>query len=98
MRQSKCGPGLVIALAALLFPVASFTQSRPPAPKAEKEKGRSLVVDGQTPPFGSWLEQDVALIITDEERSAFNLLKNDEERELFVEAFWSRRDPTPDTF
>jgi GWxTD domain-containing protein len=44
-----------------------------------------------------WLDQDVAWIITDEERSAFKQLSNDEERENFIEAFWQRRDPTPDT-
>ena len=45
----------------------------------------------------SWLDQDVRWIITDEERSAFKQLSNDEERENFIEAFWQRRDPTPDT-
>jgi GWxTD domain-containing protein len=44
-----------------------------------------------------WLDQDVAWIITDEERSAFKQLSNDEERENFIESFWQRRDPTPDT-
>ena len=36
-------------------------------------------------------------IITDEERAAFKQLSNDEERDQFIEAFWQRRDPTPDT-
>ncbi len=36
-------------------------------------------------------------IITDEEQKAFKLLSNDEERDQFIEAFWQRRDPTPDT-
>jgi len=44
-----------------------------------------------------WLEKDVAYIITDEERSAFRQLSNEEERDQFIEAFWQRRDPTPDT-
>jgi GWxTD domain-containing protein len=44
-----------------------------------------------------WLDQDVGWIITDEERSAFKQLSNDEERENFIESFWQRRDPTPDT-
>src|SRR5208283_367961 len=33
----------------------------------------------------------------DEERAAFKQLSNDEERDNFIEAFWQRRDPTPDT-
>ena len=36
-------------------------------------------------------------IITDQERAAFKQLSNDEERDNFIEAFWQRRDPTPDT-
>src|SRR5437588_10859 len=48
-------------------------------------------------PYKKWLDEDVAWIITDEERSAFKQLSNDEERDQFIEAFWQRRDPTPDT-
>jgi GWxTD domain-containing protein len=47
--------------------------------------------------YKKWLDQDVAWIISDEERSAFKQLSNDEERDQFIEAFWQRRDPTPDT-
>jgi GWxTD domain-containing protein len=43
-----------------------------------------------------WLDQDVRWIITDEERRAFGMLKNDEERDRFIEAFWERRNPKPD--
>src|SRR5947208_6216718 len=44
-----------------------------------------------------WLDEDVAYIISNEERTAFKALKTDEEREQFIEQFWLRRDPTPDT-
>jgi len=47
--------------------------------------------------YGKWKDEDVAYIISDEERAAFDRLQNDEEREQFVEQFWFRRDPTPDT-
>lgn len=47
--------------------------------------------------YKEWLEKDVAYIITDEERKAFKKLETDEEREQFIEAFWRRRDPDPDT-
>ncbi len=36
-------------------------------------------------------------IITPEEVAAFKALSNDEERDQFIENFWLRRDPTPDT-
>jgi GWxTD domain-containing protein len=44
-----------------------------------------------------WLNEDVAYIITDEERAAYKALTTDEEREMFVNQFWERRDPTPGT-
>ena len=44
-----------------------------------------------------WPDRDVAYIITDEERAAWKQLNTDEERESFIEQFWLRRDPTPDT-
>src|SRR5882762_7724178 len=47
--------------------------------------------------YKDWLEKDVAYIITDEERRAFKKLATDDEREKFIEEFWRRRDPDPDT-
>jgi GWxTD domain-containing protein len=47
--------------------------------------------------YKDWLEKDVSIIITDEERKAFKKLQTDEEREQFIEQFWRRRDPDPDT-
>src|SRR5882762_4353420 len=44
-----------------------------------------------------WLEKDVTYVITDEERKAFKKLATDDERERFIEEFWRRRDPDPDT-
>ncbi len=48
-------------------------------------------------PWKKWLNEDVVYIITDEEKKAFKQLKTDDERQTFVENFWARRDPTPDT-
>jgi GWxTD domain-containing protein len=47
--------------------------------------------------YKSWLDVDVHWIITDEERKAFKSLTNDEERDAFIEAFWQRRNPDPDS-
>ncbi len=44
-----------------------------------------------------WLEEDVVYIIEDIERTAFEGLGTNEEREQFIESFWLRRDPTPGT-
>ena len=43
------------------------------------------------------MSEDVSYIITDEERTAFKRMSTDEEKEQFIEQFWLRRDPTPDT-
>jgi GWxTD domain-containing protein len=47
--------------------------------------------------YKSWLEQDATYIISDEERKAFRNLSNDEERDAFIENFWLRRNPNPDS-
>lgn len=47
--------------------------------------------------YKKWLENDVAYIITEQEKKAFRALATDEERENFIENFWRRRDPNPDT-
>jgi GWxTD domain-containing protein len=47
--------------------------------------------------YRTWLTQDVPYIITDEETKAFKNLSNDEEREAFIEQFWLRRNPNPDS-
>ncbi|HKN21658.1 MAG TPA: GWxTD domain-containing protein [Terracidiphilus sp.] len=48
-------------------------------------------------PYKTWLDQDVPYIISDDERKAFMSLSNDEEREAFIENFWQRRNPSPDS-
>lgn len=47
--------------------------------------------------YKKWLDEDVRWIITDQERKAFLSLTNDEERDAFIEQFWQRRNPDPDS-
>jgi GWxTD domain-containing protein len=47
--------------------------------------------------YQDWVNKDVPYIITGDEKKAFKTLKTDEEREAFIENFWRRRDPNPDT-
>ncbi len=47
--------------------------------------------------YKQWLNQDVRWIITDEEAKAFKSLANDEERDQFIEQFWLRRNPNPES-
>jgi GWxTD domain-containing protein len=69
---------------------------RAPNDKQKKRNQRALKVE-LSKPYKKWLDEDVIWIITDEERAAFKQLSNDEERDNFIEAFWQRRDPSPDT-
>ena len=56
------------------------------------------VAQNQQPtPYQNWVDQDVLYLISVEERSAFMKLTTDDERNQFIEQFWLRRDPTPDT-
>ena len=72
------------------------TNARPLTDKERKAREKALRKELATP-YSKWLNEDVTYIITDEERSAFLRLQTDEEREQFIESFWLRRDPTPDT-
>ena len=72
------------------------TVARPMTEKERRKKEEKLRKELETP-YRKWLNEDVAYIITDEERQAFKRLQTDEEREQFIEQFWLRRDPTPDS-
>ncbi|MBI3654543.1 MAG: GWxTD domain-containing protein [Acidobacteria bacterium] len=68
---------------------AQDNKRKDPNEKKKKEELKSV--------YKKWLDEDVNYIITDEERKAFKALKTDEERDQFIEQFWLRRDPDPDT-
>ena len=69
---------------------------RPITEKQKRENAKSLKQE-LSKTYKKWLDEDVRWIISDEERAAFKQLSNDEERDQFIEGFWQRRDPTPDT-
>lgn len=69
---------------------------RPVSEKQKKENAKALKQE-LSKTYKKWLDEDVVYIISDEERKAFKQLSNDEERDQFIESFWQRRDPTPDT-
>ncbi|HKN70695.1 MAG TPA: GWxTD domain-containing protein [Terriglobales bacterium] len=69
---------------------------RPIPEKQRKANAKALKIE-LSKTYKKWLDEDVRWIITDQERSAFMQLSNDEERDQFIEAFWQRRDPTPDS-
>ncbi|MBI3669509.1 MAG: GWxTD domain-containing protein, partial [Acidobacteria bacterium] len=94
-----------IVLSGLLLPASLSAQEKPvqqgPPAKQETEKERKQrekrLLKELDSPYKKWLNEEVGYIISDEERTAFLRLANNEEREQFIEQFWLRRDATPDT-
>ena len=86
--------GLVIVLGAVAL-AAWQPQPEPRPQEPVRKQGSAIKVPLGGEAFQKWLTQDVAYIITDQERTAFKQLTTNEEREHFIEQFWTRRDPTP---
>ncbi len=76
------------------FAIAQKPQAKPTINPEDKPRN---VKPELKKAYKEWLEKDVAYIITSEEKRAFKQLATDEERENFIENFWRRRDPDPDT-
>ena len=98
--------GIYITLTSLLLLTSSSwsVAQKKNDPKKEDTKKevpknvqRSRELESASRALRKWLDEDVSYVITNEERTAFKALKTDEEREQFIEQFWLRRDPTPDT-
>jgi GWxTD domain-containing protein len=68
-----------------------------PLKRARKKDDQAATKEKLGGVYKKWLDEDVRWIITDEELSAFKKLQNNAERDTFIEGFWQRRDPTPDT-
>ncbi len=77
-------------------PAQRETVAKPMSERERRRREQKLKKELESP-FKKWLDEDVGYIITDEERAAFKRLGTDEEREQFIEQFWLRRDPSPDT-
>jgi GWxTD domain-containing protein len=71
-------------------------QQTAPAPRVKPKSDRKLLKELDSP-YRKWLEEDVLYIITDEEKKAFLQLSTNEEREQFIEQFWQRRNPSPES-
>ncbi|HEY0005033.1 MAG TPA: GWxTD domain-containing protein [Pyrinomonadaceae bacterium] len=83
---------MVLMLAALAAP-ALLAQEKGQDPQDKPRKVKPELKKA----YKDWIDKDVAYIITEEEKRAWKKLATDDEREQFIEAFWRRRDPDPDT-
>jgi GWxTD domain-containing protein len=89
---------LAFALLALTFAVPSGLAQKKNNGQAQDPSDKQRNVKPEIKKaYKDWLDKDVAYIITDDERKAFKKLETDDERERFIEEFWRRRDPDPDT-
>ena len=79
-------------------------QQAPPSKQSDqkqdtnkKKQSDKQVLKELATPYKKWLSEDIVYIITDSERRAFLQLQTNEEREQFIEEFWQRRNPDPDS-
>jgi GWxTD domain-containing protein len=87
---------VAVAMLSLTFALSPVAAQKKPVDQDPSEKPRNVKPELKKA-YKDWLEKDVTYIITDEERKAFKKLETDDEREHFIEEFWRRRDPDPDT-
>ena len=80
-------------LVAVAFAAVLLYGQQADTKRADTKRAKKELESG----WNKWIAEDAAYIISDEEKRAFGQLSNDDEREQFVEQFWLRRDPTPDT-
>ena len=93
MLNKKLWRGLALSALIVSSSTFAFGQKTDPNDKERKFKKEESVKKV----YRDWVSKDVAYIITPEEKKAFDKLVTDEERENFIENFWRRRDPDPDT-
>jgi GWxTD domain-containing protein len=66
--------------------------------KAKEQKKREKDLEKELlPTYREWLNGPVSYIITPEERASFLQLETNQERDNFIENFWQRRNPDPDS-
>jgi GWxTD domain-containing protein len=86
-----------VVLAAMAMPLAAQKKGSDEKPSDDPTTKARNVKPELKDAYKKWLNTDVAYIITRDEKRAFLALQTDEERENFIENFWRRRDPDPDT-
>jgi GWxTD domain-containing protein len=98
--MSRRGVTLTLSFFFIFSILPAGAQKSKPAPKtvdnAAQQKEKSKKAETDRGVLKGWADE-VAYIITDNERKAFKKLTTDEERESFTENFWLVRDPSPDT-
>jgi GWxTD domain-containing protein len=102
----RCGRLLFVIFSVSLFwpslsspqdqPAPQDNSARPPSAKELKKRDKRLLKELGSQ-GGDWLRDEVPEVITEAERLAFLRLSTNEEREQFIEIFWQKRNPEPDS-
>ncbi len=90
-RNRELSIVLLLVTISIFSGFETFAQPDDPTEKSINVKKETSKI------YERWLKEDVIYIITKQEKRAYKALKTDEERENFIEYFWRRRDPNPDT-
>ena len=92
-RKLITGLGIVVMLVPSAFAQKSKTADKDRDPR---DQPRHATTEPKKV-YQDWIDKDVAYIITEAERGAFKKLQTNDERERFIEEFWRRRNPDPDS-
>ena len=96
-RRLRALPLMLLALA-LVIPPAALAQKKEKDQQTDDVMSRARNKKPEIKKvYKEWVNEDVRYIITDKEREIYNHLQTDEERDAFIEDFWRKRDPDPDT-
>lgn len=88
-RKSRFGLLALTAVAALCVADARSQNADPRQAQRSDNSERNDLKD--------WINGPVRYLAVKDEAKAFKALDNDDSRVLFIERFWGRRDPSPDT-
>jgi GWxTD domain-containing protein len=88
---------LVVLSAGALLSIGAGAQDQNGKQTKQQKATEKQTLKELATPYKKWLDEDVAYIISPAERKAFLQLQTNEEREEFIEQFWQRRNPDPDS-
>ncbi|HEX5761095.1 MAG TPA: VWA domain-containing protein [Thermoanaerobaculia bacterium] len=87
---------LLTGLLALAAAAAAPALADDEKPTRKERKAQEEAIQKLPEKYRAWLEQ-VAVLLSDEERATFLALEKDYQRDAFIKEFWAARDPYPDT-
>jgi bla regulator protein blaR1 len=79
----------------VLIATAAVAMAELPHPRRGLAITERQALPAESSPYKQWLDGPVSYIISPRERGAFESLTTDEERDMFIQQFWERRNPTP---